>query len=135
MFFSKVFVSLISNPTNVLFSRDKHFSSFNNIDLRKGSLGLRSSILFSIEFKEDSGILEIFDNSLIERLFWILASFTNLPISKYWSYFLLSFCSSNIFFFIFWKINIENSHKFFSFTIQFIYLEDYLILITSKIII
>ena len=41
----------------------------NNIDLRKGSLGLRSSMLFSIEFKEDSGILEIFDNSLTERLF------------------------------------------------------------------
>ena len=59
LFFSKVFVSLISNPTNVLFSRDKHFSNFNNIDLRKGSLGLSSSILFSIEFIEDSGILEI----------------------------------------------------------------------------
>ena len=69
LFFSKVFVSLILNPTKVLFFKDKHFSNLNNIDLRKGSLGLSSLILFSIEFIEDSGILEIFDNSLIERLF------------------------------------------------------------------
>lgn len=69
LFFSTLFVSLISNPTKIFFLKDKHFSNLNNIDFRKGSLGLRSLILFSIEFIEDSGILEIFDNSLTERLF------------------------------------------------------------------
>ena len=91
---SKVFVSLILSPTKVLFFKYKHFSSLNNIDLIKGSLGLRFLILFSIEFIEDSGIFEISDNSLIEKPFWILASFTNLPISPYGSNSLLCLSSS-----------------------------------------
>ena len=69
LFFSNVFVSLITSSTSVLFFIDKHFSSFNNIDLIKGSLGLTSLILFSIELKEDSGIFEILDNVFMERLF------------------------------------------------------------------
>ena len=66
---SKEFGSFIANPAKVLFFKDKHFSSLNNIDLRKGSLGLSSLILFSIEFIEDSGIFEILDNSFIEIFF------------------------------------------------------------------
>ena len=47
--FLKVFVSLVIKFTNIFFSNIRQFSNLINIDLMKGYLGLRSSILFSME--------------------------------------------------------------------------------------
>ena len=75
------YTSLTAKFNSVFFFNTKHSSNLIRMDLIKGYLGRIFLLLFSIEYNILSGILEIRDNSSIERFCRILASLTNFAIS------------------------------------------------------